>query len=77
MTTKSAELSNPSTGKGRDGERVQVGWSVDDNEGNAGTLMGIEVYPRIADDGVSVNVEIRPSEISTNTPIHPFLKAGQ
>ena len=72
--TKGAEISNTSTPTGRDGERMQFGFSMaDDNQ--SGVLMGIDVYPRIATDGRSVDLEIRPSAVSTNTPIHPWLDA--
>jgi len=44
------------------------------DEKKEGVLLGIDVYPRIGADGNSVELEIRPSAVSTNTPIHPSLK---
>ena len=75
--TKGAEISNTSPATGRDGERMGFGFSTaDDNQ--SGALMAIDLYPRIAADGQSVDFEIRPSALSTNTPIHPSLKpSGQ
>jgi len=37
--------------------------------------MGIDLYPRIDADGQTLELEISPSGVSTNTPIHPALRA--
>ncbi len=73
--TKGAELSNTSLAKGPDGEKMGFGWSMDDEQGD-GTLMSVELYPKIAPDGRSVDLGIRPSPVSTNTPIHPSMKTA-
>jgi RNA polymerase sigma factor (sigma-70 family) len=70
--TEGSELSNTSLAKGGDGERVGIGFSLSDERGD-GSLMGIDLYPRIGPDGQSVELEIRPSTVSTNTPIYPAL----
>jgi RNA polymerase sigma factor (sigma-70 family) len=75
--TKGAFLSNTALAKRRDGEYLGIGYNLADDQ-TIGMLMAIDVYPWIAGDGQSVDLEIRPSAVSTNTPIHPFLKpAGQ
>lgn len=72
--TKDGMLSNTSTPKGRDGERMALGWSASEDNGDEGMLMDIEMYPRITADGQSVDLEIRPSVTSTNVPVHPALR---
>jgi RNA polymerase sigma factor (sigma-70 family) len=70
--TKGAEISNTSLAERSNGEYVGVGFGIADDQ-ETGVLMGIDLYPRIAADGQSVDLEIRPSAVSTNTPIHPSL----
>lgn len=72
--TKDGLPSNTSTPKGRDGERMALGWSASEDNGDEGMLMDIEMYPRITADGQSVDHEIRPSVTSTNVPVHPALR---
>ena len=75
--TKGAFLSNTALAKRRDGEYLGIGYNLADDQ-TIGMLMAIDLYPWIAGDGQSVDLEIRPSVVSTNTPIHSFLKpAGQ
>ena len=72
-----AQLWNTSQANCGNGEPVGLAASIDDEQG-AGQLMGIECYPRIGADGQSVELEIRPSAVTTNAPIHSSLKpAGQ
>jgi hypothetical protein len=74
--TVGSELSNTSLAKGGDGERLGVGFSLSDDSGD-GAVMGIDLYPRMSADGQSVELEIRPSAVSTNTPIYPSLKPAK
>lgn len=71
--TKEAEISNASSAAGRDGGRMGFGFSIADDK-ETGALMGIDLYPHITADGQSVDLELRPSPVSTNTPIHSSLK---
>lgn len=57
--TDQAWLSNTSTATNRDGELFGVSWAVDGEPGD-GVLMKIDLYPRVASDGRSVDVELRP-----------------
>lgn len=70
--TKGAEISNQSISKGADGERLGIGFSVaDDTE--SGALMGVDVQPRISPGGQSVDLEVQPSTLPADAPIHPSL----
>jgi len=53
---------------------MRFGWANADEVGD-GSLMGIDLYPRIDADGQTLELEISPSGVSTNTPIHPALRA--
>jgi hypothetical protein len=70
--TEGAELSNISRAIAHEGERMGFGYEDD----QSGTLVGIDIYPRVAGDGESVDLEIRPSDVATNTQVHPPLKAA-
>jgi RNA polymerase sigma factor (sigma-70 family) len=70
--TEGSELSNTSLAKGRDGERVGIGFTLSDDRAE-GALMGIDLYPHIGADGQSLELEVRPSAASTNTEIYPSL----
>lgn len=70
--TKGATISNESVASRREGEYLGIGFgTVDDNE--SGMLMSIDVYPRTGSDGQSIDLELHPSPLSTNAPIHPSL----
>jgi len=71
--TAGSELSNTSLARGGNGEYVGIGFTLSDEHGE-GVVMGIDVCPRIGADGESVELEIRPSAVSTNTPIYPSLR---
>jgi RNA polymerase sigma factor (sigma-70 family) len=73
-TTPDAFISNTAVSKSRDGEYLGLGFNNRSDSGESGTLMSIDVIPRIAPDGQSVNLEICPSPVSPNTPVHPMLK---
>jgi len=61
-----------------DGKRMGYGYSKQEDDGTGGALMGVDFYPRISADGRAVNLEIIPTPVTANTPIHPSLKsAGQ
>ena len=68
-----AQLWKTSQANCGNGELVGLAASIDDEQG-AGRLMGIECYPRVGADGQSVELELRPSAVTTNTPIHSSLK---
>ena len=75
--TAGAELWNTSQSTCADGERISVAAATKGEQGE-GQLLGIECYPRVGADGQSVELEMRPSAVTTNTPIHPSLNpAGQ
>ncbi len=68
-----AGASPPVTGS--DGERMQLSWGIPEvNESQSGLLMGIDLYPRISPDGLSVDLELLPSSESSAVPIHSSLK---
>jgi RNA polymerase sigma factor (sigma-70 family) len=73
--TKGAFVSNTSLAQRREGEYLGIGYSLADDQ-TSGMVMAIDLYPWLAGDGQSVDLEIRPSAVSTNTPIHPLLKPG-
>jgi RNA polymerase sigma factor (sigma-70 family) len=71
--TEGSELSNTSLAKRDNDEPVGIGFSISD--GNAeGTLMRVDVYPRLDRDGESVELAVRPSANATNSPIFPSLR---
>jgi hypothetical protein len=72
--TDTAWLSNISVATNRNEERFGFGWSLDDDQG-AGLMMGIDTYPRIASDGQSVDLELRPSRNPSETDIHSSMRA--
>jgi RNA polymerase sigma factor (sigma-70 family) len=67
--TEGSGISNASLSTVLDGERIQWGWMLRDDQ-EAGMLMRIDLHPRIAPDGESVDLELQPSAVTTNTPIH-------
>jgi hypothetical protein len=72
---KDAGMTNPSPVTGPDGERMQVAWAIPEHdESQSGLLMHIDLYPRIAPDGLSVDLELVPSSESSTTPIHGSLR---
>jgi hypothetical protein len=74
--TKDAGMPNPSPPSTcRDGERIQIAWAIrEDNESQSGLLMRIDLYPRIAPDGLSVDLELLPSSVSSDNAIHRSLR---
>jgi len=74
--TKGAELSNISPASGKSGEKMGFGFSISDDH-ESGAVMGIDVYPYIAAEGGFVDLEIRPSPIAKDDPIHPRMQAGR
>jgi RNA polymerase sigma factor (sigma-70 family) len=72
--TQGSEISNPSLATSPNGELVRIGWSIKDNEGPARAVGIIDVYPRIAPDGESVDMEVRPFPVSADTPIHSSMR---
>lgn len=57
-----------------DGRRTGYGFSIDDHDGSGGVVMGVDFYPRISPDGSSVDLEIIPTPVPPNVPIHSSLK---
>jgi hypothetical protein len=74
--TKDAGMANPSPPRiCRDGERIQLSWAIPEvNESQSGLLMGIDLYPRIAPDSLSVDLELLPSVVSSNEVAHGSLR---
>jgi RNA polymerase sigma factor (sigma-70 family) len=70
--TEGSELSNTSLAKGGDGERVGIGFTLSDDRAE-GALMSMDIYPRIDGDGQSLELEVRPSAVSTDTQVYPSL----
>jgi hypothetical protein len=65
--TNGAEISNESVTPVSDGGNASFGWSVSDEQAEE-TLMMIDVYPHIASDGKTVEIELKP------TPAPPDLE---
>jgi RNA polymerase sigma factor (sigma-70 family) len=74
--TKDVLVSNTSTATRRNGERIEIGWSRADDQGE-GALLGVELYPWITPDGQFVDLAFTPSSISPNAPVHPFLRSTE
>jgi RNA polymerase sigma factor (sigma-70 family) len=70
---KDGSLSNVSSVTGEDGELMQLGWSVDDDNGD-GLLMGIDIYPRLTSDCQAVELELSPSKPPTEHRVHSLLR---
>jgi RNA polymerase sigma factor (sigma-70 family) len=68
-----SEISNVSQAHGADGERLGIGFSMDDGSG-AGVLMAIDIFPQTTADGQAVELGLLPSAISDSTAIHSSLK---
>ncbi len=73
--TKDAAISPTPPETIPDGERRGFGFSRQEDDGTGGALMGVDFYPRISADGHSVGIEIIPTPVSANVPIHPALKS--
>ena len=73
--TKGAELSKGSPSTGKSGEKMGLGFAISD-DGQSGAIMGIDIYPYLTADGF-VDLEIRPSPIFPNDPIHPRMQPGR
>ncbi|MGO8928401.1 MAG: RNA polymerase sigma factor [Limisphaerales bacterium] len=72
---KDAGISNISSPTGPDGKRMGFAWSrKEDNESQSGVLMNIDLYPRIAPDGQSVDLELLPNNEPLTVPIHGSLR---
>jgi RNA polymerase sigma factor (sigma-70 family) len=72
---KDAGMTNMSPATGPDGKRMEFGWSrKEDNESQSGVLMSIDLYPRIAPDGLSVDLELLPNNETLTVPIHGSLR---
>ena len=71
--TEGSDLSNTSLAKRADGEYVGIGFSVKEDNGEGGALMGVDLYPHIDADHQSVVLEVNPSTVSSNIEIHPSL----
>jgi RNA polymerase sigma factor (sigma-70 family) len=71
--TEDSGVSNASRSTVPDGERIQWGWMLQDDR-EAGMLMRIDVHPRIAPDGESVDLALEPSPVSADTTIHSSLR---
>ena len=71
---KGSDISNTSPVAIPDGKRTGYGFSISDDDGTGGVLMGVDFYPRISPDGLSVDLEIIPSPVSPDIPIHSSLK---
>jgi hypothetical protein len=68
---KDADISNTSPATGPDGKRMGFAWTrSEDDESQSGVLMNIGLYPRIAPDGLSVDLELLPNNESSSVPIH-------
>jgi RNA polymerase sigma factor (sigma-70 family) len=71
--TKDAEITDGGSAEVQNGERMGLGFSVvDDRE--TGTLMGVDYCPRLNADGTSVNLELFPSAVNSETAIHSSLR---
>jgi len=72
-----AKVSNVSQAERRSGEYLGLAFSISDEEGD-GVMMCIDLYPRIAADGQSVELELRPPATPIDSSkIHPsLLSAG-
>ena len=73
--TKDAVISRTPPETIPDGERRGYGFSRQEDDGSGGALMGVDFYPRISADGHSVSIEIIPTPVAANVPIHPALKS--
>jgi hypothetical protein len=72
---KDAGISNMSSPTGPDGKRMGFAWSrKEDDESQSGLLMNIDLYPRIAPDGLSVDLELLPNNEPLTVPIHGALR---
>ncbi len=71
--TEGGMIPTASLTKEHDGQLFGIGYSQWDN-GQPGVLMGIDIVPRIASDGESVNIEVRPTPVSESTPVHSLLR---
>jgi hypothetical protein len=72
---KDAHISNTSPATGPDGKRMGFAWTrSEDDESQSGVLMDIVLYPRIAPDGLSVDLELLPNNETSTVPIHGSLR---
>ena len=71
--TPGSELSNLSHAQGADGERLGIGFSLDDGT-NAGVLMAIDIFPRIAANGQAVDLGLVPSPVNDPSRVHSSLR---
>jgi hypothetical protein len=72
---KDADISNTSLARRRDGEVVGIGFArKEDDDPESGTLMVIDLWPRIAPDGLSVDLELLPGGVSSNDVVHGSLR---
>lgn len=72
---KDADISNTSSATGPDGERMGFALSrSEDDESQSGVLMNIDLYPRIAPNGLSVDLELLPNNETSTVPIHGSLR---
>jgi hypothetical protein len=72
-TTPGAGASNASSSQCLDGNSVGVGWTMTDGAG-VGALMSVEVVPRMAANGQSIEMEITPGSAKSTTPVHSWLR---
>jgi hypothetical protein len=76
--TKDAGMTNMSPATGPDGKRMGFAWSrKEDDESQSGVLMNIDLYPRIAPDGLSVDLELLPNSETSTVPIHGSLRQAE
>jgi len=73
--TKDAEISATPAETIPEGTRRGYGLSRQEDHETGGVLMGVDFYPRISADGHSVSIEIIPTPVPSNVPIHPTLQA--
>jgi RNA polymerase sigma factor (sigma-70 family) len=72
--TEDSIVSNTSRAEHRDGERGGVGYTMSDDR-ETGVVMGIDYRQQITPDGQAVELELFPSSVPTNRPIHSTLTA--
>jgi len=71
--SQGAEISNASSAKSRDGEPMGFSYVTADEQ-ETGKLIGIDLFPRLAPDGASVDLALSPSPDSPRIPIHSSLR---
>ena len=73
--SKDAGITDSSPVTGPDGERMAFSWTIPEHdEAQSGLLMKIDLYPRIAPDNLSVDLELLPGVVWSNDVVHGSLR---